>query len=182
MNPPRPTRGILVIFLLFGSGVQAAPTVYEARFSGAAEVPPNASAGSGFAEVHYDPVAHTLLVSADFAGLTGTVTAAHIHCCANSTLNGPVATTTPTFPGFPSGVSAGTYLQVFDTTQPSTYNAAFINNNGGTAASAEATLANGLAAGLTYFNIHSSAFPGGEIRGQLLPREIFGDGFEGDPP
>lgn len=165
--------------LLSGSPAQAAPAVYVAQLAGTAEVPPNGSAGSGRAEVQFDAAAHLLLVSADFTGLTGNVTAAHIHCCAGPTANAGVASTTPTFPGFPSGVMAGTYLQAFDTTQSSTFNPSFVTNNGGTVTSAEAALATGLAAGMTYFNIHSSVFPGGEIRGQLLPREIFADGFEG---
>jgi len=38
---------------------------------------------------------------------------------------------------------------------------------GGTVAGAEAAFASGLAAGTTYFNIHTSMFPGGEIRGFL---------------
>ena len=39
-------------------------------------------------------------------------------------------------------------------------------------AAAEATLAAGLAAGTTYFNIHTQMFPGGEIRGFLVPAAI----------
>lgn len=181
MSLRRANRWMPVTLLLFAGATLAAPIPYEARLSGVEEVPPNASAGSGHAEAHFDPVARTLLVSADFSGLTGNVTAAHIHCCVGPGTNAGVATTTPTFPGFPSGVTAGTYLQVFDTTLASTYSSAFISNNGGSVASAEAALANALAAGLTYFNIHSSVFPGGEIRGQLLPRQIFDDGFEDSP-
>jgi hypothetical protein len=39
--------------------------------------------------------------------------------------------------------------------------------NGNTAASAETAFLAGLNGGQTYGNVHSSNFPGGEIRGQL---------------
>jgi hypothetical protein len=47
------------------------------------------------------------------------------------------------------------------------YNATFLSNNGGTAATAQTALLNGLDSGSAYFNIHSSVFPAGEIRGFL---------------
>jgi hypothetical protein len=57
--------------------------------------------------------------------LTSTDTAAHIHCCAPLGTNAGVATTVPTFLGFPLGVTSGTYSsQVFDLTQPLIYNPA----------------------------------------------------------
>jgi hypothetical protein len=181
MALPRALRWLPFSVFVWAGVVQAAPVIYEARLSGAEEVPANVSPGTGRAEVHYDPVAHTLLVSADFSGLLGNVTVAHIHCCAVPGFNAGVASTTPTFPGFPAGGTSGTYLQGFDTTMASTYNPAFVTANGGTIASAETALANGMAAGLSYFNLHTNVFPGGELRGQLLPREVFGDGFEGGP-
>jgi hypothetical protein len=81
--------------------------------------------------------------------------------------NAGVATTTPTFTGFPLGVTAGSYLHSFDTTLSSTFNATFITSHGGTATTAEAALKAGLLAGNAYFNIHTNTFPGGEIRGFL---------------
>lgn len=79
-----------------------------------------------------------------------------------------VATTVPTFPGFPLGVTTGTYLMTFDLTLASTYNPAFITAHGGTVAGAQAAFIAGLLSGQTYLNIHTTQFPGGEIRGQLL--------------
>ena len=78
-----------------------------------------------------------------------------------------VATAVPTFPGFPLGVTTGTYLQTFDLTVASTYNPAFITAHGGTVSGAMAAFIAGLTSGQTYLNIHTSQFPGGEIRGQL---------------
>ena len=78
-----------------------------------------------------------------------------------------MATTTPTFAGFPLGVLAGTYDTTLDLTQASSYNPAFLAMFG-TFAGAEAALINGLLNGLTYLNIHTTAFPGGEIRGFVV--------------
>jgi hypothetical protein len=50
-------------------------------------------------------------------------------------------------------------------TQASSYNPAFVTNNGGTIDGAMNALLNGLAAGQAYFNIHTSFRQGGEIRG-----------------
>ena len=77
-----------------------------------------------------------------------------------------MATTVPTFTGFPSGVTAGSYDRVFDLTASSTYNPAFVTAEG-SIGSAEATLLAGLAAGDAYLNIHTTLFPGGEISGFL---------------
>ena len=141
---------------------------YQAALSGAAEAPPNASAGTGTATVTVDTVANTMAVSTNFAGLTGITTASHIHCCVAAPGNAAVATTTPTFPGFPTGVTSGNYSQLFDMSLASSFNPGFITNNGGTVSAARAVLFAGLDAGQAYLNIHTTAFPGGEIRGFLL--------------
>ena len=127
------------------------------------------------ATVIIDPVAHTLTVSATFSGLTSGTTAAHIHCCTMTPLTGTagVATQVPYFPGFPIGVTAGTYgAMTFDTTLASSYNPAFVTAKGGTIPQAEAALFAGMMAGTTYFNIHTTNFPGGEIRGFLTPAAV----------
>ena len=146
---------------------QAAVTIYTATLSSAQEVPPNASPGTGFAVVTIDDVLNTMRVEANFSGLIGNTSASHIHCCAPPGVNAPVATQTPSFIGFPLGVQSGTFDSTFDMTLASSYRAGFITANGGTPASAFAVLFSGMNAGNAYFNIHTDAFPGGEIRGQL---------------
>ncbi|MEJ0020683.1 MAG: CHRD domain-containing protein [Acetobacteraceae bacterium] len=147
---------------------------YVAYLSGPNESPPNASPGTGFAEVVLDTTAHTMSVMATFSGLIGTTTASHIHCCTAvaGTSTAGVATTTPNFPGFPLGVTSGSYSQSFDMTSASSYNPAYVTANGGTTAGAEAALFAGIAAGKAYFNIHSSVVTGGEIRGFLEPAPV----------
>jgi CHRD domain/PEP-CTERM motif len=152
---------------------QAAIIVFNASLSGPAEAPPNASPGTGFAQVIVDDFANTMRVIAGFSGLTGTTIAAHIHCCTSvaGTGTAAVATTTPSFPGFPLGVTSGSQDEVFDMTLASSYRAGFITANGGTTGTAFAALLTGLKDGKAYYNIHSSTFGGGEIRGFLAVPE-----------
>jgi hypothetical protein len=139
--------------------------------SGSAEAPPNTSPATGFAVATYDSVAQTLRLETTFSGLLGPTTVAHIHAPTAVPLEGAIspATTTPTFPSFPAGVTSGTYDQTFDLTLASSYNPAFVTASGGTVELAEAALANALITGRAYLNIHTTLFPGGEIRGFFLP-------------
>ncbi len=147
--------------------VGAAPITFDATLSGAAENPANGSTATGIALVTIDDIAHTLEVEVWFDGLTSPNTASHIHCCISAPGTAAVATQTPTFIGFPTGTTSGTYSQIFDTTLASTYRAAFITAQGGLVSAAEAALFTGIEDGLAYLNIHTTPFPGGEIRGFL---------------
>ncbi len=127
--------------------------------------------GSGFARATFDTDLHELKVEADWSGLSGVTTVAHIHCCTTDPETGTVgvAVTPGTFPGFPVGVSAGTYSTTLNLANASVYTASFLTNfGGGTPAGAEAALLAGHQSGRAYLNIHSSMFPAGEIRGFLL--------------
>jgi len=163
-------RGLVLAGILTAASAFAAPIYYTAVMNGPSESPANASPGTGFALVSIDTVAHVMTVNVLFSGLTGTTTAAHIHSATAVAFTGTagVATTTPTFAGFPSGVTAGSYINTLDMSLASSYNPAFVTANGGTPLSAEAALAAGIANGQAYFNIHSTTFPGGEIRGFLI--------------
>ena len=151
--------------VLFASTAFASQIMYVANLSGALEVPPTGSPGTGFAEVIIDTVANSMSVSVSFSGLLGTTTASHIHCCtaAPDTGNAGVATQLPYFVGFPIGVTSGTYSNSFDLTAAATYNPAFVTAEGSVAA-AETALLDGLAAGESYLNVHSSVDLGGEIQ------------------
>jgi hypothetical protein len=154
--------------LVLASWVQASTITYFANLSGANEVPATGSTATGTASIRVDNVLNTILFNVVFSGLSSTDTAAHIHCCQPLGTNAGVATVMPSFPGFPLGVTSGSFInQLFSLTDVAFYNPAFVTANGGTAASAEAALLAGMAAGQTYFNIHTTNFPGGEIRGQL---------------
>ena len=167
-----------VLSLMLSAGISqltAAPIMFSGSLTGPNEEPTNASPGIGFALVTIDSVAHTMRVQATFTGLLGLVTVSHIHVIngpgdANTAdTTGPVATTTPTFPGFPDTVTSGSYDQTFDMTQASSYRGQFLLDAGGTAADAEAALFAGIMDGRAYLNIHSNVFGGGEIRDFLAP-------------
>jgi hypothetical protein len=162
----------LALFTVLGfAGTATASTItYQAIMSGPNEATPNASPGVGYALITIDDVLNTMTLDVTFSGLTGTTTASHIHCCTAVAGTGAagVATTTPTFAGFPLGVTSGTYFQTLDLTAASSYNPAFVTAHGGVPG-AEAFLLSGIASGQSYLNIHSSTFGGGEIRGFLTP-------------
>ena len=148
------------------TAAQASVIHFGTILSGASEVPANVSTATGFALVDYDDLLHILTVHVEFAGLTAPATAGHIHCC---TAPGSNVTVAIGFPGLPLATS-GIYDHIFDLTDLGIYNINFRNNfGGGTAAGAEAALAAGLAnpAHFAYVNLHDSAFPGGEVRGNL---------------
>jgi hypothetical protein len=156
-------------------GAQAAILNFNASLDGPSENPQVVTPAFGFASVVIDDVTHTISINASFAGLIGTTTAAHIHCCVAPPGNVGVAVTPGTLTGFPVGVTSGAYSNSFDLQDLSTYTAAFVANFGsGTVAGAEAALIAGLVAGEAYFNIHTSFRPGGEIRGFLQQTPIPG--------
>src|SRR5215203_1363857 len=159
--------GAMLMVAIFFGIAKADQLVFTTTLTGSQEVPPTGSPGIGSALVTLDTVTNLLTVNVSFAGLGSPTVASHIHCCAGPGVNAMVATAVPTFPGFPLGVTTGTYLMTFDLTLASTYNPAFITAHGGTVAGAQAAFIAGLTSGQTYLNIHTSQFPGGEIRGQL---------------
>ena len=149
----------------------ADPITFTAKLSSEAQGQQNASPGTGSATVVMDTTTHTLQVSVSFAGLQSTTTAAHIHCLCTEPPGAQAtnaATQVPTFPGFPSGVTSGTYSGALDTSLTGTYSPRFLAATGGTATSAEAALFAGMLAGQAYLNIHTVGTGGvGEIRGFL---------------
>src|SRR6516165_2169932 len=159
---------LLAALMLPAAAAHAKPTTFVTNLLGANEIPSNSSPATGSATITLDPAANTLRVQVTFSGLTSNTMMAHIHCCLASLFanaNVGVATTVPAFPGFPLGVTSGTYDHVLDLTSASSYNPAFVTMQGGTVAMAEAALINGIQNGETYLNIHTVNFPGGEIRG-----------------
>lgn len=149
------------------AALQAQITTFTAFLTGANENPAVVSPGTGLVTVTLDQTLNTMQVKVSFSGLIGTTTAAHIHCCAVAPANVDVATTTPTFAGFPLGVTSGSYDYTLDMTMANSFNATYVTANGGSTASAFTALSTGMLAEQSYFNVHTTTAPGGEIRGQL---------------
>jgi len=111
----------------------------KATLDGKSEVPANASAGKGTAELDYDPASKKLSWKVTYSGLSGPATAAHFHGPAEAGKNAGVAVAIPNATSSPvEGSATLTDAQAAD-----------------------------LVAGKYYINIHTAANPGGEIRGQV---------------
>lgn len=119
-----------------------------ATLAGSNEVPPHITEGTGIGTFTFDESTSTTTWSVTFSGLSAPATAAHIHSPAGTGVNAPVVV--PLAPGFPVATS-GTF---------SLSSTALIGRTA-------ALFAGDLLAGNAYVNIHTSTFPGGEIRGQL---------------
>ena len=145
----------LALALSAAAGLAAPANAVTYRFithlSGPNEAPPNASPGTGFADLLGPNIAAHIHAATDVAG-TGTA---------------PVATVTPTFTGFPSGTTFGSYSHLFDMTLASSYRAGYLAGFGGSTGAAETALINASRDGKAYLNIHTTVFTGGEIRGFL---------------
>jgi hypothetical protein len=111
----------------------------KATLDGKSETPPNASTGSGTADINYDAASKKLTWKLTYSGLSGPATAAHFHGPAEPGKNAGVAVAIPNA-----------------TTSP----------NEGSATLTDAQAAD-LLAGKYYVNVHTAANPGGEIRGQV---------------
>lgn len=163
----------LVLGAVLCTGLSLSTPAYAVEFfqgfmSGAKENPANNSPGTGLATIILSDDTNSIRVIASFSGLVANDTAAHIHCCTLPTGNAGVVIDSPNLPGFPTGVLSGAYDRTLNLLDPFTYNPNFVAANGGTAAGAQATFLTGLRGGRSYFNVHTSTFPGGEIRGNLV--------------
>lgn len=160
-------HGAAALALLLSTMTAAHAASYAFLLDGAHEDPANTSKGIGAAVIDFNDVMHQLQVTVAYGGLDGVTTAAHIHCCTSTPGTGSAieASELPSLTGFPMGGHGGAYSHLFDTSQASSWNPAFITAHGGTTSGAEQALAAGLASGAAYLNIHSDKYPTGEIRG-----------------
>lgn len=138
--------------LAYNSGGEIA---YAAELRGTNEVPANASTAFGSAFVSLDLVNNNIFWEVNSSGIVSP-SLSHIHRGAAG-VNGPVIIN---FATAPDQIVGGR-------TKGSTTIAA--QQTGNLQASDLTALASASTANGYYVNLHSSAFPGGEIRGQLVP-------------
>ena len=146
----------------------SATTVFTTTLSSLNQVPPVESSASGTGSLTFTPDYNSFTVLMNFTSLSSAVTGAHVHCCNTAQGNAPIAVefTLPT--NLPTtGLISGTITGAYDLTMASTYTPEFLAAGGGTAVGARNLFLNGVGNGLAYLNIHSAAYPDGEIRGQL---------------
>lgn len=168
-------RHTTAIALALLCGLTAAADAATIKFSTTLGPEAAGATGSGYAKVRWDTDLLKLDITTEFSGLTGTTTVAHIHCCTATPGAGTVgvALTPGTLPAFPVGVTGSFYQTSLDLSLPTTFTTTFTNNfGGGTVTGAQAALLQGLMDGQAYFNVHTTAFPGGEIRGFMVPEPV----------
>ena len=138
---PSAVVAVLSLSLIGAVGAARAEVLqFRAVLAGAEEVPPNNETAQGNVSAALDTATKVLTYRASYEGTTGPGLMAHFHGPA-----APGATAPPTLP-VPAAASP----------------------IAGKATLSDAQIAD-LKAGLWYFNVHTTAHKGGELRGQLMP-------------
>jgi hypothetical protein len=160
---------VLALAAATGLAAPAFAQTYRAVASGPAESPPNGSPGTSLVTI--DIGSSNLMVDMPFRDLTGAASAAHIHCCTADAFTGTAAIALP-FPDFPTGVQSGSYAMAIPLYETASYDPAFLKAHGGDVKGAASALVDGINANEAYVNIHTSEFPGGEIRGFIVAAPV----------
>jgi hypothetical protein len=113
---------------------------FETSLSGYNEVPPVASVASGSATMRMVADDGLLEVTFSATNLAGTMTSAHIHMGGVGENGGVALNLSP---------SGGTFTETYDIT-------------------GNTDLVTAMRTGMAYVNVHSTAYPSGELRGQIL--------------
>jgi hypothetical protein len=141
------------VFMVFGglalagtlSLAQAAPVSFDVPLTGAQQVPPVQTPGSGSASLTYDASTRVVTWNITFSGLSSQATMAHFH--------GPA----------PAGKNAGVKVWL---SQKGTMAMTSPFSGQATLSPDDAKM---FEAGDMYINVHTKTNPDGEIRGQVVP-------------
>ncbi len=159
---------LMIAGVLACTGAAATADIIEWNFfmSGDQEVPPNDSDAAGAGQLLYDTDTQTFsldimiygIALSDLAPAGPNGTPIHIHN-APAGQNGGIVIDLGFIASFVDD-GLGIRYQVFDQPFGGTYGSIFSDPNDNEAALFDAAL---------YVNVHTNAFPGGEVRGQLAP-------------
>jgi len=145
--------------LAVASPSQADTMQFSADLKGSNQVPPSQTAGTGTVTATYDTVTKRLLWKGSYSGLSGPATAAHVH--------GPAV----------AGANARLVFWISENIEQCSQGECKLNSHAKAqpltspfeaSAILTDTQAAELLGGMYYVNIHTNAYPRGEIRGQLL--------------
>jgi hypothetical protein len=159
--PPQPVHSLdrrisaVIVLAVLACGDATGPSAasYAATLRGVEEVPSNTSAATGSATLAI--AGHTLTYDVSASGFTTPLVVGQIQIGAKGTI-GPVIVQFDIL-AQSGAIAHGTV----DLSAPVSYNTLTISGD---------SLRMLLDRGLTYVNLHTAAYPGGEIRGQIVPR------------
>jgi len=156
-------RALLAVAMTALSGAYANAQPFQALFSGLNEVPPILSQAQGTLKMTLNTQAQSLTYTLTFSGFTSPASASHIHF-ARARDNGAVIVFLcggggkPACPSL-SGTVSGTITAADVLGVPAQ----------GITAGDFTALTTALVSQAAYANIHTTNFPAGEIRGEIIP-------------
>ena len=139
-------KSIVAVAIMAGVTAAALPASaevmkFKAALSAASEVPPHPDLkGAGTVTASLDTATRMLTYTAEYSGLTGPAVAAHFHGAAET------------------GKNAGVMVPVAGELTSPIEGTATLNDD----------QVKALEGGMMYFNVHTAANKGGEIRGQMI--------------
>lgn len=158
----------IVISMITGT-TAIAEEEFESELSGYNEVPAISSNGSGTFKVVVNEAEDEIAWELSYAGTTGVVTQAHIHIAAEGNNGGVTAFLCSNLGGFPAqpcplspGSVSGT-IRAADIIGPSSQ---------GIAPGELIEVIQALKERVVYVNVHTNAFPGGELRSQVKQKKL----------
>jgi hypothetical protein len=148
MTAFKPQRALIPLVMLLGfvsaGAALADPTSFKVPLTGAQDVPPVETKGTGTAEVTYDPATKVVTWTISYSGLSSAATMAHFHGPAAEGKNAPPVIWLNKQGSPPDNPIVGTATLTPDQAKQ-------------------------FLAGEWYVNVHSKDHPAGETRGQVVP-------------
>ena len=148
MNASNSLRAVIPFAIVLGLGgtsvIQAAPVSFQVPLSGAQCVPPVETAGTGTADLTYDPATRIVTWKIPYSGLSSATTMAHFHGPAKPGENAPALIWLSVQGSPPANPITGSATLTPEQAQQ-------------------------FSSGVWYINVHTKSYPAGEIRGQVIP-------------